>query len=77
MILLEGKTVFDEKDVASEFNRFFTNVGPNLAKKVKKAQKKFNDYLEMNTKRLKYNLLTENRNVQGSKVPPKTQKYWL
>ena len=35
-LVIEKKEVTEIKDIAEEFNNFFTNVGPNLAKKVPK-----------------------------------------
>ena len=58
LIILEGKSIFKEEDIATEFNRFFTEIGPKLAKKVKKARKKYTDYLELNPNKLQHNLLT-------------------
>ena len=59
LIILEGKSIFEEKEIATEFNKFFTEVGPKLAKKVKKAKKKYSDYLRMSDKKLKFSLLTK------------------
>ena len=37
-LVIEKKEVTEIKDIAKKFNNFFTNVGPNLAKKVPKFQ---------------------------------------
>ena len=58
MIVVEGKSIFEEAEVAKEFNKHFTTIGPKLAKKVKKAKKKFSDYLKSSNTRLKYYPLT-------------------
>lgn len=70
MILIEGMTFFTEKEIATEFNNFFTNIGPNLAKKVKKARKKYVDYLNKNNERLRYHPL----NMEDLDIAIKTIK---
>ena len=36
-IIINGKTITDKKKISEEFNSFFTNVGPNLASKIRKT----------------------------------------
>ena len=35
-LVIEKKKIIEIKDIAEEFSNFFTNVGPNLAKKLQK-----------------------------------------
>ena len=38
--------IFDNFDIANHFNDFFTNIGPNLAKKIPHCSKKFDSFLK-------------------------------
>ena len=38
--------IYDQKHIASEFNDFFTNIGPSLARKIPTVKKSFEDYLK-------------------------------
>lgn len=42
----QGKNITNSKEIANAFNEFFTTVGPNLAKKIKKSKKHFLTYLK-------------------------------
>ena len=33
-LLIDGKPITDTKEICTEFNNFFTNIGPNLAKEI-------------------------------------------
>lgn len=37
-----GENIFDKKLMANEFCTFFSNIGGNLARKIKPTNKKFN-----------------------------------
>ena len=43
--VIENKEVTEVKDIVEEFNSFFTNVGPNLAKKVPNSSNSFISFL--------------------------------
>ena len=43
-LLIEKKEVTEIKDIAEEFNNFFMNVGPNLAKKVPNSSNSFTSF---------------------------------
>lgn len=47
-IKTETGCITDPKKMAEEFNKFYTNVGPNLAKKIPQVQNSFLDYLTNN-----------------------------
>ena len=42
--------IYDEEQIANEFNIFFTNIGPNLASKIPTVDKSFEGYLTKNEK---------------------------
>ena len=42
----DNKVIKDPKDIADSFNKFFTNIGPNLAEKIKVSQKSPLEYLK-------------------------------
>ena len=44
-LLLKKKRNTEIKDIAGEFNNFFTCVGPNLAKKVPSSSNSFTSFL--------------------------------
>ena len=44
-LVIEKKEVTEIKDIAEEFNNFFTNVGQNLAKKVPNSSNSFTSFL--------------------------------
>ena len=44
-LVIEKTEVTEIKDIAEEFNNFFTNVGPNLAKKVPNSSNSFTSFL--------------------------------
>ena len=45
MLKTETGIIHDQKQIAHEFNNFFTNIGQNLANKIPVAHKSFEDYL--------------------------------
>ena len=44
-INVNGKSVKKNSRIAEEFNKYFTNVGPNLASKIQSTYKTFEDFL--------------------------------
>lgn len=46
---LNDLTLTDKRDIANEFNSFFTNIGPNLDKNIPQSQTHFTSYLRSNT----------------------------
>ena len=44
-INVNGKSVKKNSRIAEEFNKHFTNVGPNLASKIQSTYKTFEDFL--------------------------------
>ena len=44
-INVSGKAIKKNSHMAEEFNKYFTNVGPNLASKVQNTSKTFEDFL--------------------------------
>jgi transcription termination factor NusB len=40
----EGK-ISDPQTIANKFNEYFVNVGPNIAKKLQKSDRTYNQYL--------------------------------
>lgn len=60
VIKVNGKNIYDQNVVAKEFNKFFINVGPNLAKKIEKSQTSFETYLTQSTLNLEFENLTFN-----------------
>ena len=45
LIKVNNKTVHTDNEIAEEFNKFFTNIGPKLAEKIEPTQKSFKEYL--------------------------------
>ena len=41
----QGRILCDPIDIANEFNKYFTEIGPNLAEKIPKSTKSFSDFL--------------------------------
>ena len=39
------RIINDEESIADHFNKYFSNIGPNLAKKIPNVQKKFDSFL--------------------------------
>ena len=44
-MIINGINIFDEETIATSFNKYFVNVGPNLASKIQCTDKKFEDFL--------------------------------
>ena len=57
-IVINKKEIFDKKNIANEFNSYFTNVGPNLAAKIPHSEKHFSDYLSQSQNILSEEQLT-------------------
>jgi hypothetical protein len=71
----EGK-ISDPQTIANKFNEYFVNVGPNIAKKLQKSDRTYNQYLTGSYKDsfflepiTKYELETEIRNLNPKKSP--------
>jgi hypothetical protein len=45
---INNKVICDENIIANSFNKFFINIGPNLAEKIPKVQGNINDYINYN-----------------------------
>ena len=43
---MEEKEIIDTKSIAENFNRYFTEIGPTLAKNVDSSSVNFHQYLE-------------------------------
>ena len=57
-INVNGKSIKKSSRIAEEFNKYFTNVGPNLASKIQNKSKTFEDFLFPVQKSMKYMDLT-------------------
>ena len=57
-IVINKKEIFDKKNIANEFNSYFTNVGSNLAAKIPHSEKHFSDYLSQSQNILSEEQLT-------------------
>ena len=57
-INVNGKSIKENSRIAEEFNKYFTNVGPNLACKIQNTSKTFEDYLFPAQKNMEYRYLT-------------------
>ena len=44
-ITINKTAIFDIKKIADEFNKFFTNIGNNLANKIPNTSKRFDFYI--------------------------------
>ena len=42
----DNKTINDEESIANHFNDYFSNIGPNLAKKIPVVEKPFHSFLK-------------------------------
>ena len=45
-IIINNQNIYNKKQIANQFNNFFTNIGPNLASKISTASKCFKSYLK-------------------------------
>ena len=59
-LVIEKKEVTEIKDIAEEFNNFFTNVGPNLAKKVPNSSNSITSFLNETRSIMEKNSLSIN-----------------
>ena len=57
---MKKKEITEIKDVAEKFNDFFTNVGPNLAKKVPNSSNSFTSFLNQTHSIMEKNSLSIN-----------------
>ena len=57
-INVNGKSIKKNSRIAEEFNKYFTNVGPNLASKIQNTSKTFEDFLFPVQKNMEYRDLT-------------------
>ena len=57
-INVNGKSIKKNNLIAEEFNKYLTNVGPNLASKVKNTYKSFDDFLFPVQKKMEHKDLT-------------------
>ena len=57
-INVNGKSIKKNSRIAEEFNKYFTNVGPNLASKIQNTSKTFEDFLFPVQKNMEYKDLT-------------------
>ena len=53
-INVNGKSIKKNSRIAEEFNKYFTNVGPNLASKIQNTSKTFEDFLFPVQKNMEY-----------------------
>ena len=53
-INVNGKSIKKNSRIAEEFNKYFTNVGPNLASKIQNTSKTFEDFLFPVQKNMQY-----------------------
>ena len=59
-LVIEKKEVTEIKDIAEKFNNFFTNVGPNIAKKVPNSSNSFTSFLNQTHSIMEKNSLSIN-----------------
>ena len=45
-ILVENKSITERESIAESFNKYFTQIGPNLAKNIGTSSKSFNEYIK-------------------------------
>ena len=57
-INVNGKSIKKNSRIAEEFNKYFINVGPNLASKIQNKSKTFEDFLFPLEKSMEYRDLT-------------------
>ena len=57
-INVNGKPIKKNNRIAEEFNKYFTNVGPNLASKIQNTSKTFDDFLFPVQKNMEHKDLT-------------------
>ena len=53
-IYVNGKSIKKNHRIAEEFNKYFTNVGPNLASKIQNTSKTFEDFLVLVQKNMEH-----------------------
>ena len=57
-INVNGKSIKKNNLIAEEFNKYFTNVGPNLASKIQNTSKTFDNFLFPVQESMEHNELT-------------------
>ena len=57
-IKVNGKSIKKNSLIAEEYNKYFTNVGPNLASKIQNTSKTFEDFLFPVQRNMEYKDLT-------------------
>ena len=60
-LVMEKKGITEIKYIAKEFNNVFTNIGPNLAKKLPNSSNSFNSFLNQTHSILEKNSLSKNK----------------
>ena len=50
----EGRTVHNPSEVAEKFNKYFSEIGPKLAKEIKHVDINYKDYLIKTNKRFNF-----------------------
>ena len=58
-IIFEGNDVYDRGIIADIFNKYFVNVGPNLASKIGQSNYSFKSYLTPTSETLNENSLSD------------------
>ncbi|MBY0580901.1 MAG: hypothetical protein K2P53_04385 [Rickettsiales bacterium] len=58
VITVDDNQISDGKSIATKFNEFFVNIGPNLASKIKHSPVHFSNYLSRSDKNLEFKKLT-------------------
>ena len=61
---VNGKSIKKNSHIVEEFNKYFTNVGPNLASKIQNTSKTFEDFLFL----VKKNMENKDRNFEEFEV---------
>ena len=57
-LTINGEDIYNEQEIASNFNDFFVNVGPNLAKSITKSKNSFTSYIKSKPSYLEHTKLT-------------------
>ena len=72
---VNGRDLWEKRKIAEEFNKFFVNVGPDLASKVKPAKSHFNSFLCKISSKFKMEVILESeledafKNLKINKSP--------
>ena len=57
-MIINNKEIFEEEEIADEFNKYFTTVGPSLASAIPESSSSFHSYLNFNAPSMTHNNLT-------------------